>query len=205
MCAGKRVPCGSFIQRECSEQQSVVSTFERVHGHDDCGHPKFDSCLIQRRVRRLLAVTSELPSSPHSVCVVTRALSTELLLPLLAACGWGAVVLESVCLPSCARHWCRNPAGTTHVVRSCFQGRQADVCMSFPRACSVAVFCRRGQLVCKANLLSAVSRCNVLRLLQPSLHMLTSASWSAGTTRRRIPPFADRPVNGIGGVLSAES
>ena len=35
------------------------------------------------------------------------------------------------------------------------------------------MLCRRGHLVCKANLLSAVSRQDVLRLLQPSLHMLT--------------------------------
>ena len=79
----------------------------------------------------LLAVTSEPRSSPHSVCVATRALATELLLSPLAACGWDAVVLESVCLLSCARHWCRNPACTTHVVKPYFQGLQADVCTSF--------------------------------------------------------------------------
>ena len=65
------------------------------------------------------------------------------------------------------------PCGTTHVERPCFQGLQADACTSFPRACSVAVFCRGGHLVCKASLLSAVSRHDVLRLLQPSLHVLT--------------------------------
>ena len=74
----------------------------------------------------LLAVASELRLSPHSVCVVTRALATELLLSPLAACGF----LESVCLLSFARHWCRNPAGTTRVVRPCFLGLQADVCIS---------------------------------------------------------------------------
>ena len=153
----------------------------------------------------LLAVTSELRSSPHSVCVVTRAPSTELLFSPLAARGWDAVVWESVCLLSCARHWCRNPAGTTHVVRPCFEGLQADVCMSFPRACSVAVFCRRGHLVCKANLLSAVSRCNVLRLLQPSLHMLTRCLVVSGHHSTNPALFADRPVSGIGGVLPAES
>ena len=87
----------------------------------------------------------------------------------------GAVVLESVCLLSCARHWYRNPAGTTHVVRLCFQRLQADVCMSFPRACTVAVFCRRGHSVCKANLLSAVSRCNVLRCLVVRGHHSTNS------------------------------
>ena len=80
---------------------------------------------------RLLAVTSELRSSAHSVCVVTRALSAELLLSSLAACGWDAVVLESVCLLYHARHWCRNPACTTHVVSPCFRRLQADVCTSF--------------------------------------------------------------------------
>ena len=35
----------------------------------------------------LLAVASELCSSPHSVCVVNRALSKELLLPPHASCG----------------------------------------------------------------------------------------------------------------------
>ena len=34
----------------------------------------------------------------------------------LAACGWDAVDLKSVCLLSRARHWRRNPACTTHVV-----------------------------------------------------------------------------------------
>ena len=72
--------------------------------------------FISKSCRWFLAVTSELRSSPHSVCVVTRALSTELLLSPLAACGWDAVVLESVCLLFRARHWCRNPACTTHVV-----------------------------------------------------------------------------------------
>ena len=89
----------------------------------------------------LVAVTSELRSSAHSVCVVTRALSAELLLSPLAACGWDAVVLESVSLLSHARHWCRNPACTTHVVRPCFRGLQADVCTS----CTSIVF--RGRVL----------------------------------------------------------
>ena len=63
----------------------------------------------------------------HTLCVFTRALSTELLLSPLDACGWDAVVLESVCLLSRARHWCRNRAGTTHVVRPCFVGLQANI------------------------------------------------------------------------------
>ena len=81
--------------------------------------------------QELKMATSELRSSSHSVCVVTRALSPELLLSPLAACGWDAVVLEPVCLLSRARHWCRNPACTTHVVRPCFRRLQADVCTSF--------------------------------------------------------------------------
>ena len=76
----------------------------------------------------LLAVTFELRSSSHSVCVVTRALSAELRLSPLPACGWDAVALESVCLLSRARHWCRNPACTTHAVRPCFEG----LCTSLP-------------------------------------------------------------------------
>ena len=56
----------------------------------------------------------------------------------LAACGWDAVVFESVCLLSRARHWRRNPASTTHVVRPCFQGLQANVCTLSLVSCSVA-------------------------------------------------------------------
>ena len=81
--------------------------------------------------------------SPLSfACLHTLFVWSLVLLP--QRCGWDAVVLESVCLLSFARQWCRNPTGTTHVVRHCFQGIQANVCMLFPRACSVAVFCRRG-------------------------------------------------------------
>ena len=101
----------------------------------------------------LLAGTPELRSSPHSVCVVTRALSTWLLLSPLAECGWDAVALESVCLLSRARHWCRNPAGTTQV-RPPFQRLHADACTSLPRSCSVVPPCRC--LAGQANLFSAV-------------------------------------------------
>ena len=61
-------------------------------------------------------------------CMVTRALSSELL-SFSTRCVWmGRCCFESVCLLSRARHWRRNPAGTTHVVRPCFQGLQVDVC-----------------------------------------------------------------------------
>ena len=79
-------------------------------------------------------------------------------LSTLAGCGRDAVVLESVCLFSRARHWRRNPAGTTHVVRPCFQGIPADVCTLSLVSCSVAPPCRRGRLVHEGNLPSALSR-----------------------------------------------
>ena len=60
----------------------------------------------------------------HTLCVGTRALFLRAV-PLSTCCVWMGrlFALESVCLHSCARHWCHNPAGTTHVVRPCFEGR----------------------------------------------------------------------------------
>ena len=109
--------------------------------------------FLSKRCAWLLAVASELLSSPHSVCGVTRALSSELL-PFHTCCVWkGTVVWRS-----CARHWRRNPAGTTHVVRPCFQGLRTDVCTSSLASCFVAPPCRRSRLVHDANLPSALSR-----------------------------------------------
>ena len=68
----------------------------------------------------------------HTLCVVTRALSSELL-PFSTCCVWTGRLLSR------ARHWRRNAAGTTHVVRPCFQGLQANVC-----TLSLAPPCRRG-------------------------------------------------------------
>ena len=52
-----------------------------------------------------LAVTSELRPSPHSVRVITRALSTELLLSPLAARGWDAALLCEALVPQpCGDH-----------------------------------------------------------------------------------------------------
>ena len=125
---------------------------------------------------RVLAAAPELLSSPHSVCVVTRALSSELL-PLSTCCVWmGCCCFESLCLLSRARHWRRNPGGTTHVVRPCFQGLQANVCTLSLVSCSVTPPCRRGLKVHDVNLLSTLSR-------------RICCSWSVGTTRR-IPHFA---------------
>ena len=119
---------------------------------------------------------------PHAVC------GLSLLLPQ------SSFVFESVCLLSRARHRRRNPAGTTHVVRPCFQRLLVDVCTLSLVSCFVTPPCRRCTLADQANILSAVSRHDVLRLQQ----------WSAGATRP-MPPVADRRVSGIGGVLPAES
>ena len=89
----------------------------------------------------------------HTLCVHSCSVSSQ-----LAACRWDAVVFESVCLLSRARHWRRNPAGTNHVVRPCFQGLQADVCKFSLASRSVTPPCRRGLLVHDANLPSALSR-----------------------------------------------
>ena len=83
--------------------------------------------LFSKRCTWLLAVASELLGL-HKLCVVTRALSSELL-SFSTRCVWmGRCCFESVRLLSRARHWRRNPAGTTHGVRPCFQGLQVDVC-----------------------------------------------------------------------------
>ena len=115
--------------------------------------------FLSKRCAWLLAVASELLSSPHSVCVGSLVLCPQSFsLSTLAGCGRDAAVLESICLFSRARRWHRNPAGTTHVVRPCFQGLRADVCTLSLASCSVAPPCRRSRLVHDANLPSALSR-----------------------------------------------
>ena len=77
----------------------------------------------------------------------------------------GRCCVESVCLLSRAKHWRRNCAGTTHVVRPCFPRRQVDVCTLSLVSCFVTRPCRRCTLADQANLLAAVSR--RLQLLTP--------------------------------------
>ena len=93
------------------------------------------------------------------------ALASELFPPPQAACGWDVAVFESVCLLSRARHRRRNPAGTTYVVKPCFEWLLVDVCTLLLVSCFVTPPCRRRTLADQANLLAAVSR--RLRLLTP--------------------------------------
>ena len=104
-------------------------------------------------------------SSTRCVWALVALDASELFPPPQAVCGWD-VVFESVCLLSRARHWRRNPAGTTHVVRPCFQGLLVDVCTLSLVSCFVTPPCRRCTLADQANLLAAVSR--RLRLLTPA-------------------------------------
>ena len=95
----------------------------------------------------------------HTLCVWSLVPCPQSFSPShLPACGWDAVVLSPCACSPRAKHWRRNPAGTTHVVRPCFQGLQADVCTLSLVSCSVAPPCRRGLLVHDVNLLSALSR-----------------------------------------------
>ena len=116
---------------------------------------------------RLPAVDSAFTSLP-GLCLCGHSCSFQRASPPSTCCVWIGRCCFGVRVPALlCEALMPQPCG--HVVSPCFQGLQADVCTSFARACSVAVFCRRGHLVCKANLLSAV----VLRLLPPSLHVLT--------------------------------
>ena len=86
---------------------------------------------------------------------------------------------RSVCLFSRARHWCRNPACCTHVVKPCFQGLQADVCTSLPRSCSVTPPCRKCTLAGQANLLTAGSHHDGLAHAYVSLVGVFALHWWA--------------------------
>ena len=109
--------------------------------------------------------------SCHTLCVWSLALSSELFPPPHTACGWDAVAFESVCLLSRARHWRRTPAGTTHLVRPCFQGLQADVCTLSLVSCSVAL---AGEFVWLARPFpSRLFRVARLRLLTPAVPSFT--------------------------------
>ena len=102
----------------------------------------------------------------HPLCVSSHC-SCLRALPSSTGCVWmGRCCLESVCLLSRARHWRRNLAGTTHVVRPCFQKLLVDVCTLSLVSCFVTPLCRRCTLADQANLLAAVSRRQ--RLLTPA-------------------------------------
>ena len=169
---------GGSVYRRSDATSQVLFPLERSLTYHCASHLRLAESWMPFRLPAVGSALSSFPraargyllsplsfSHLHTLFVLSLVLFPKsFLITPLVACGWGAVVLESVC---------RNPAGTTHVVRPCFQGPQADVCTLSLVSCSVAVFCRRGHLVCKANLLSAVSRHDVLRLLQLSLHVLT--------------------------------
>ena len=82
-----------------------------------------DHLLSPPSFSRLHTLCGRAFSSFSTRCVwAFVALASELFPPPQAACGWDVVVLRSVCLPSCARHWRCNSAGTTHLVRLVFKG-----------------------------------------------------------------------------------
>ena len=132
----------------------------------------------------------------HTLCVGSLVLCPQSFsLSTLAGCGRDAVVLESVCLFSRARHWRRNPAGTTHVVRPCFQGLRADVCT----LSLVVVLCGPSSPSRSSWFMTSISNrlfriaCARLRLVTPAAVAASADQVPRGQlgTTRRIPHFAD--------------
>ena len=120
-------------------------------------------------------------------------------------CVWALIALASELFPPTGCVWTgRCCAGTTHVLRPCFQGLLVDVCTLSLVSCFVTPPCRRCTLADQANLLVAVSR----RLLTPAA---VAAFADQAPRGQRVPLdqfrllMIDRSAESVESFLSSRS